>query len=205
MKCFKQIAEQIGPPRMTSPSPRLLSRLENRESYVRILFVEYCSTFSTIIPNILNTKLNHLQVPPVAPWTSGHTDRSTLVLSPHTAPWCACNFPTGSIKYTLLLLLLLSYWVIPPPDPHKTGMLNTMSRLSLLWFHFGCKTTSRLSHRLFIERCCNSLKNMRICGKHSDFDFFSSCISAVVATPVVQENTAVPTCRLAASINKRLR
>lgn len=40
-----------------------LSHLENKKSYVRMLFVDYSSAFNTIIPDILYSKLIQLQIP----------------------------------------------------------------------------------------------------------------------------------------------
>ncbi|KAK0141318.1 putative RNA-directed DNA polymerase from transposon BS [Merluccius polli] len=40
-----------------------LSHLENKKSYVRMLFVDYRSVFNTILPDILFTKLLELQIP----------------------------------------------------------------------------------------------------------------------------------------------
>ena len=41
-----------------------LSHLEHRESYVRMLFIDYSSAFNTIIPDILVNKLSDLGTPP---------------------------------------------------------------------------------------------------------------------------------------------
>lgn len=38
------------------------TELENSKSYVRMLFVDYSSAFNTIIPDILATKVDHLQM-----------------------------------------------------------------------------------------------------------------------------------------------
>ncbi|KAI3376752.1 hypothetical protein L3Q82_000349 [Scortum barcoo] len=37
-----------------------LSHLENKDSYVRMLFIDYSSAFNTVIPHKLTTKLFHL-------------------------------------------------------------------------------------------------------------------------------------------------
>ncbi|XP_028311351.1 uncharacterized protein LOC114468574 [Gouania willdenowi] len=63
-----------------------LSHLENKKSYVRMLFVDYSSAFNTIIPDILITKLLKLQIPlPTCNWIKNFlTSRPQSVrLGPH--------------------------------------------------------------------------------------------------------------------------
>ncbi|KAL0175032.1 hypothetical protein M9458_031000, partial [Cirrhinus mrigala] len=59
----------------------ILQHLDRPGTYVRILFVDFSSAFNTIIPTLLQTKLNHLSVPSsVSQWiTSFLTDRQQLV------------------------------------------------------------------------------------------------------------------------------
>lgn len=42
---------------------RALSQIETRKSYVKMFFVDYSSAFNTIMSDIFNTKLDHLQIP----------------------------------------------------------------------------------------------------------------------------------------------
>ncbi len=59
----------------------ILQHLDNSGTYVRILFVDFSSTFNTIIPTLLQTKLTQLLVPSsICQWiTSFLTDRQQLV------------------------------------------------------------------------------------------------------------------------------
>ncbi|KAL0167324.1 hypothetical protein M9458_039168, partial [Cirrhinus mrigala] len=59
----------------------ILQHLDRPGIYVRILFVDFSSAFNTIIPTLLQTKLNHLSVPnSISQWiTSFLTDRQQLV------------------------------------------------------------------------------------------------------------------------------
>lgn len=63
---------------------RALSHLENRKRYMRMLFVDYSSAFSIIIPNILTTKLEHLQGTHISHVTWTHdTNLSHGLSGPH--------------------------------------------------------------------------------------------------------------------------
>ncbi|KAL0168533.1 hypothetical protein M9458_036755, partial [Cirrhinus mrigala] len=59
----------------------ILQHLDRPGTYVRILFVDFSSAFNTIIPTLLQTKLNQLCVPSsISQWiTSFLTDRQQLV------------------------------------------------------------------------------------------------------------------------------
>ncbi|KAL0169001.1 hypothetical protein M9458_037223, partial [Cirrhinus mrigala] len=59
----------------------ILQHLDRPGTYVRILFVDFSSAFNTIIPTLLQTKLNHLSVPnSISQWiTSFLIDRQQLV------------------------------------------------------------------------------------------------------------------------------
>ncbi|KAL0184713.1 hypothetical protein M9458_020409, partial [Cirrhinus mrigala] len=59
----------------------ILQHLDRPGTYVRILFVDVSSTFNTIIPTLLQTKLNQRSVPSsICRWiTSFLTDRQQLV------------------------------------------------------------------------------------------------------------------------------
>ncbi|KAL0175519.1 hypothetical protein M9458_027849, partial [Cirrhinus mrigala] len=59
----------------------ILQHLDRPGTYVRILFVDFSSAFNTIIPTLLQTKLNQLSVPSsISQWiTSFLTDRQQLV------------------------------------------------------------------------------------------------------------------------------
>ncbi|KAL0153349.1 hypothetical protein M9458_051345 [Cirrhinus mrigala] len=59
----------------------ILQHLDRPGTYVRILFVDFSSAFNTIIPTLLQTKLNQLSVPSsICQWiTSFLTDRQQLV------------------------------------------------------------------------------------------------------------------------------
>ncbi|KAL0194049.1 hypothetical protein M9458_012345, partial [Cirrhinus mrigala] len=60
----------------------ILQHLDRPGTYVRILFVDFSSAFNTIIPTLLQTKLNQLSVPSsISQWiTSFLTDRQQLLL-----------------------------------------------------------------------------------------------------------------------------
>ncbi|KAL1282557.1 hypothetical protein QQF64_001360 [Cirrhinus molitorella] len=59
----------------------ILQHLDRPWSYVRILFVDFSSAFNTIIPPLLQTKLNQLSVPsPICQWINSFlTDRQQQV------------------------------------------------------------------------------------------------------------------------------
>ncbi len=59
----------------------ILQHLDKSGAYVRILFVDFSSSFNTIIPTLLQTKLTQLSVPSsICQWiTSFLTDRQQLV------------------------------------------------------------------------------------------------------------------------------
>ncbi|KAK0148465.1 RNA-directed DNA polymerase from mobile element jockey [Merluccius polli] len=43
----------------------ILQHLDNRNTYARLLFVDYSSAFNTIIPDLLHSKLTHLNIHPL--------------------------------------------------------------------------------------------------------------------------------------------
>ncbi len=59
----------------------ILQHLERPGTYVRILFVDFCSAFNTIIPDTLQNKLTQLSVPTsICQWINSFlTDRQQLV------------------------------------------------------------------------------------------------------------------------------
>ncbi len=89
----------------------ILQHLDRLGTYVRILFVDFSSTFKTIIPSLLLPKLTQLSVPTsICQWfTSFQTDRQQLVrlwkFSSST-----CTISTGAPQGCVLSPLLFSLY-----------------------------------------------------------------------------------------------
>jgi len=85
--------------------------LENKKSYVRMLFVDYSSAFNTIIPDILYNKLLQLQIPlPTCTWIKNFlTSRPQSVrLGPHQSS--TLTLSTGSPQGCVLSPLLYALY-----------------------------------------------------------------------------------------------
>ena len=87
-----------------------LSHLEQQQSYVRMLFVDYSSAFNTIIPDILITTLVTLGLPPlICAWIKDFlTNRpQTVRLGPHlsSARTLSTSSPQGCVLSPLLYCL----------------------------------------------------------------------------------------------------
>ncbi|KAL0171074.1 hypothetical protein M9458_031385, partial [Cirrhinus mrigala] len=89
----------------------ILQHLDRPGTYVRILFVVFSSAFNTIIPTLLQTKLNHLSVPSsISQWiTSFLTDRQQLVRM-GTLMSSSCTTNTGAPQGCVLSPLLFSLY-----------------------------------------------------------------------------------------------
>ncbi len=80
----------------------ILQHLDKSGTYVRILFVDFSSTFNTIIPILLQTKLTQLSVPSsICQWITGFlSDRQQLMRlgkfmsNQHWCPSGMCSLPT---------------------------------------------------------------------------------------------------------------
>ncbi|KAI2642469.1 putative RNA-directed DNA polymerase from transposon BS [Labeo rohita] len=89
----------------------ILQHLDRPGTYVRILFVDFTSAFNTIIPTLLQTKLNQLSVPSsICQWiTSFLTDRQQLVrMGTLTSSSRTTN--TGALQGCVLFPLLFSLY-----------------------------------------------------------------------------------------------
>ena len=100
-----------------------LSHLEHRESYVRMLFIDYSSAFNTIIPDILVSKLTDLGIPPrTCTWIKDFlTDRpQTVKLGPHLSS--TRTLSTGSPQGCVLSPLLYTLYTTDcrPAHPSNT-------------------------------------------------------------------------------------
>ncbi|KAL0153375.1 hypothetical protein M9458_051294 [Cirrhinus mrigala] len=89
----------------------ILQHLDRPGTYVRILFVDFSSAFNTIIPTLLQTKLNQLSVPSsICQWiTSFVTDRQQLVRM-GTLMSSSRTTNTGAPQGCVLSLLLFSLY-----------------------------------------------------------------------------------------------
>ncbi len=86
----------------------VLQHLDRPGTYVRILFVDFCSAFNTIIQNLLQPKLTQLSVhTSVCQWiTSFLTDRQQLVkLGKFPSSTRTISTGTKSFSFTLSPLL----------------------------------------------------------------------------------------------------
>lgn len=89
----------------------ILQHLDNRNTYARLLFVDYSSAFNTIIPDLLHSKLNHLNIHPLlCSWiTDFLTNRTQYVrLGPHLSQPRTVN--TGAPQGCVLSPLLFSLY-----------------------------------------------------------------------------------------------
>ncbi len=101
-----------------------LSHLENKESYVRMLFVDYSSAFNTIIPDILCNKLLQLQIPPTTcTWIKHFLSNrpQTVRLGPHHSS--TLTLSTGSPQGCVLSPLLYALYTHDCSPTHPTNSI----------------------------------------------------------------------------------
>ena len=92
----------------------ILQHLDNRNTFARVLFVDYSSAFNIIIPDLLHSKLTHLNIHPLTClWITGFlTNRRQYVrLGPHLLQPRTVN--TGAPQGCMLSpMLLVSKYII---------------------------------------------------------------------------------------------
>ncbi|CAI5682340.1 unnamed protein product [Oreochromis niloticus] len=102
----------------------VLSHLEQRQSYVPMLFVDYSSAFNTIIPDILINKLVTLGLPPLTcAWIKDFlTNRpQTVRLRPHLSS--THTLSTGSPQGCVLSPLLYSLYTHDCSSTHNNNLI----------------------------------------------------------------------------------
>lgn len=101
-----------------------LNHLEHRNTYVRMLFVDYSSAFNTIIADILINKLLHLGLStPICTWIRDFlTNRSQVVrLGPHLSS--TITLSTGAQQGCVLSPLLYSLYTSDCSPAHPTNTI----------------------------------------------------------------------------------
>ncbi|XP_029938457.1 NACHT, LRR and PYD domains-containing protein 3-like [Salarias fasciatus] len=101
-----------------------LSHLEHRESYVRMLFVDFTSAFNTIIPDTLVRKLIDLGLPPLTcTWIKDFlTNRpQTAKLGPHQSS--TRSLSTGSPQGCVLSPLLYTLYTTDCSPAHSSNTI----------------------------------------------------------------------------------
>ena len=101
-----------------------LSHLENKKSYVRMLYVDYSSAFITIIPDIFITKLLELQIPlPTCNWIRNFLSScpQSVRLGPHYST--ALTLSTGSPQGCVLSPLLYALYTCDCSPGHPTSRI----------------------------------------------------------------------------------
>ncbi len=115
----------------------ILQHLDKSGTYARILFVDFSSTFNTIIPDTLLTKLTRLSVPTsVCQWiTSFLTDRQQLVrLGKYTSDTCTVSTaaPQGCVLSPLLFSLYTNDCTSKDPSVKLLKFADDTTLISLI-------------------------------------------------------------------------
>ena len=87
----------------------ILQHLDNRNTFARVLFVDYSSAFNTIIPDLLHSKLTHLNIHPrTCLWITDFLTnwRQYVRLGPHLSQPRTVNTgaPQGCVLSPMLLV-----------------------------------------------------------------------------------------------------
>ncbi|KAI2645814.1 Ribonuclease inhibitor [Labeo rohita] len=139
----------------------ILQHLDKPGTYVRILFVDFSSGFNTIIPTLLQTKLNQLSVPSsISQWiTIFLTGRQQLVRM-GTLMSSSCTTNTGIPQGCVLSPLLFSLYTndCTSKDP-SVKLLKFADDTTLIGPHSGCLNNLELNTLKTVEMIIDLRRN----------------------------------------------
>ncbi len=115
----------------------VLQHLDRPGAYVRILFVDFSSTFNTIIPNLLLPKLTQLSVPTsICQWINSFlTDRQQLVrLGKYTSSTrtISTGVPQGCVRSPLLFSLYTNDCTFKDPSAKLLKFADDTIQIGLI-------------------------------------------------------------------------